>query len=56
MNYVILKYYKKTKKDFARLTIKVTQGDVFGPQPFLAIKTKKGRFINDNFDFSSNKF
>ena len=50
-----IKYYKKTKKDFARLTIKVTQGDVFGPQPFLAIKTKKGRFINDNFDFSSNK-
>ena len=50
-----IKYYKKTKKDFARLTIKVTQGDVFGPQPFLAIKTKKSRFFNDNFDFSSNK-
>ena len=50
-----IKYYKKSKEDFARLTVIVTQGDVFGPQPFLAIKTKKGRFINDNFDFSSNK-
>jgi hypothetical protein len=50
-----IKYYKKTKKDFAKLTVKATQGDVFGPQPFLAIKTRKGRFINDNFDFSSNK-
>ena len=50
-----IKYYKKTKKDFARISVRVTQGDVFGPQPFLAIKTKKGRYINDNFDFSSNK-
>ena len=50
-----IKYYKKSKEDFARLAVIVTQGDVFGPQPFLAIKTKKGRFINDNFDFSSNK-
>ena len=36
--------------------VKVTQGDVFGPQPFLAIKTKKEKIYQpDNFDFSSNK-
>ncbi len=50
-----VKFFKKTRKDFARLMVKVTQGEVFGPQPFLAIKTKKGRFMYDNFDFSSNK-
>ena len=50
-----IKYYKKTKKDFARISVSVTQGDVFGPQPFLEINTKKGRYINENFDFSSNK-
>ena len=40
--------------DFARLKVKVTQGKVFGPQPFLAIQTKKNRFMHDNFDFSEN--
>ncbi len=33
------------------LNVKTIQGKVFGPQPFLAIKTKSGRFIHDNFDF-----
>ena len=47
-----LKYYKKTKKDFDRLTVIVNKGKVFGPQPFLAIQTKNNRFIHDNFDFS----
>lgn len=28
-----------------------TDNKVFGPQPFLAIKTKDGRYIWDNFDF-----
>ena len=28
------------------------QGDIFGPQPFLALKTKAGRYIWDNFDVS----
>ena len=28
---------------------------MFGPQPFLAIKTKSGRFIHDNFDFDLKK-
>ena len=47
--------FKKTKKDYARIQIIVTQGQVFGPQPFLAIKTKNGRFIHDNLDFTSRK-
>jgi hypothetical protein len=41
-----------------RLHIKEKYGDVFGPQPFLAIQTKNNRFIHDNLDFglnSSNK-
>ena len=27
------------------------QGDVFGPQPFLAVRTLDRRYIHDNFDF-----
>ena len=34
------------------LKIETLQGKVFGPQPFLAIETKRGRFIHDNLDFS----
>lgn len=33
-----------------RLTVK-TEGSVFGPQPFLAVKTVDGRYFWDNFDF-----
>lgn len=33
------------------LFVKTVKGRVFGPQPFLAIKLKSGRFIYDNFDF-----
>jgi len=35
--------------------IKVTadSGQVFGPQPFLAIKTKSNLFLHDNFDFDT---
>lgn len=50
-----LKFFKKTRKDYARIQIIVTQGEVFGPQPFLAIKTKNGRFIHDNLDFTAKK-
>ncbi len=34
------------------LTVDTIKGKVFGPQPFLAVKTKSGRFIHDNFDFT----
>ena len=34
-----------------RLKVETLEGSVFGPQPFLAIKTRGDRFIHDNFDF-----
>lgn len=34
-----------------KLKILTESGEVFGPQPYLAIKTKSGRFIHDNLDF-----
>ncbi len=37
--------------DMPRLRVEVVQGELFGPQPFLALRTKGGRFIHDNFDF-----
>ena len=46
---------KKTLSDVPSLTIKCIQGKVFGPQPFLSIKTKKKRYIHDNLDFSKDK-
>ncbi len=36
------------------LTVKITKGKIFGPQPYLAIKTKSGVYIHDNFDFSES--
>jgi len=33
------------------LFVKTKHSRIFGPQPYLAIKTKSGRFIHDNFDF-----
>jgi len=50
-----IKFFKKSKNDFPHITVKTKQGEIFGPQPFLAIQTKSNRFIHDNFDFSSKK-
>ncbi|OZI68275.1 hypothetical protein [Bordetella genomosp. 1] len=33
-----------------RLHVKVLEGAVFGPQPFLALRTRDGRYYHDNFD------
>jgi hypothetical protein len=33
------------------LRLRVTRGALFGPQPYLALKTRDGRFLHDNFDF-----
>ena len=33
------------------LYVDTIKGCVFGPQPYLAIKTKSGKYIHDNFDF-----
>jgi hypothetical protein len=37
-----------------RLEVETVSGQVFGPQPFLAIKTRSQRFIHDNFDFDTS--
>jgi|SRR3989344_3345526 len=37
------------------LMVKVTNGEPFGPQPYLAIKTKKQKYFHDNFDFGEHK-
>jgi len=36
------------------LHIQTRQGKVFGPQPFLALKTKSQRYIHDNLDFGTD--
>jgi len=36
--------------DFNRLIVEVSKGEVFGPQPFLAIKTREGLYFHDNLD------
>lgn len=33
-----------------RLHVEVLKGEIFGPQPFLAIKTKQGEYFHDNLD------
>ena len=40
-----IKFNKKSKNDFPSITVKTIQGEVFGPQPFLAIQTKSKRFF-----------
>lgn len=37
------------------LTISFTDGEPFGPQPYLAIKTKSGEYRHDNLDFGKFK-
>ncbi len=33
------------------LSVRCTAGRCFGPQPFLAYKSRGGTYIHDNFDF-----
>jgi hypothetical protein len=33
------------------LTVDTVNGAVFGPQPFLAVKMRGGRYVHDNLDF-----
>jgi hypothetical protein len=37
------------------IKIDITNGEPFGPQPYLAIKTVNGRYYHDNFDFGNFK-
>ncbi|MBK9325696.1 MAG: hypothetical protein IPN00_04930 [Hydrogenophilales bacterium] len=43
---------EKPGEDVPFIEIKAEQGEVFGPQPFLAIKTKANRYLHDNLDFA----
>lgn len=49
-----LKFNSQTERDVPNIEIITKKGKVFGPQPFLAIKTKSQRYIHDNFDFSTS--
>jgi hypothetical protein len=40
----------ESKGSWARLYVEA-KGKVFGPQPFLAVRTLDRRYLNDNFDF-----
>lgn len=37
-----------------RLSVTCKLGEIFGSQPFLAIKTKDGQYLHDNLDFTSD--
>jgi hypothetical protein len=37
------------------LILNVIKGEIFGPQPYLAIKLKSGEYFHDNFDFGEFK-
>lgn len=41
-------------KDVPYIEIRTEQGKVFGPQPFLAIKTRSRRYLHDNLDFDNS--
>lgn len=42
----------RSNKNESILSVKTIHGKVFGPQPFLAIKTKSQKFVHDNLDFA----
>jgi hypothetical protein len=44
----------KIELDDKNLLVTVENGETFGPQPYLAIKTKDGQYYHDNFDFMDN--
>ncbi|HEX9648806.1 MAG TPA: hypothetical protein VGB88_14970 [Alphaproteobacteria bacterium] len=47
-----LAFHPADRSDVARIEVRTAAGEVFGPQPFLALETRSRRFIHDNFDFS----
>jgi hypothetical protein len=46
-------FHRASTQDVASIEVVTNRGKVFGPQPFLAIKTRSRRYIHDNFDFSA---
>jgi hypothetical protein len=47
-------FHPESKNDVPSIEVVTKSGKVFGPQPFLAIKTVSRRFIHDNFDFDTS--
>lgn len=43
-----------SEQDVPSIVVETKKGKVFGPQPFLAIRTHSRRFIHDNLDFSTS--
>ena len=37
------------------MKVDITNGEPFGPQPYLSIKTKCSEYFHDNFDFGKFK-
>lgn len=44
-------FHPATSDDCASIEIRAGKGEVFGPQPYLAIETTEGQFLTDNLDF-----
>lgn len=47
-----LTFHPAADDDVAFIEVQTEAGEVFGPQPFLAIETRGRQFLHDNFDFS----
>ena len=45
-------FHPESTSDVPNIEVRLKNGKVFGPQPYLAIETRSRRFIHDNFDFS----
>jgi hypothetical protein len=39
-----------------KINVKVVSGEIFGPQPFLSFRTKKGEYFHDNFDVIKHRY
>lgn len=50
-----IKYNPESSDDVANIDIACESGNVFGPQPWLAIETKSKLFIHDNLDFGDQE-
>jgi len=44
-----------SEEDVPSVRIDAVRGRVFGPQPFVAIKTRSNQFLHDNLDFDSSR-
>lgn len=49
-----MSFHPETEEDVPSLEVSTKSGEVFGPQPFLAIQTRMQSFIHDNFDFDTS--